>query len=81
MRLANTKYRALGEYAVRNGTEQRVAAGLVDGVFRSMQEYDFVLMTSARDGTPVPPDADARLASSLTALDRRGVLLVLKHMT
>ena len=56
---------------MKNGIEQRAAAGLVDGVFRSMQDYDFVLMQSARDGTPVPSDADAKLASSLGALDRR----------
>ena len=63
--------RAIGEYAATEDLSQSQAEGLVDSVFRRLQELDYVFFSAAKRGTqPDLSQAEAKLKDASDAINR-----------
>ena len=64
-------YRALGRYAAAEEQEGSEADKIVDSIFRSLEQFDFVLFEAVRQKKSVPlGEADDQLKQAASALDR-----------
>ena len=71
LRLAGHCCRAIGEYAATEDMSQSEAEGLVDTVFRRLQDLDFVFFSAQKRGKqPDLSQAEAKLLDASKAINK-----------